>query len=171
MDRRSFALSLVSLALVVSGCGKPKTAPPTMQSSLLGQPIPKFRRPTLAGATFDTEGAKGKVVVVKFFAEYCAPCKVTLPEAESLSRKHDDVAFVGISEDEYESKTREVIGQYGLTFPVVHDGGQVLAGRFRVAELPMTFVIDAAGTVRWVGGPGQHKGDLEAAIASVRAGS
>ncbi len=171
MDRRCFAFVLASFVLVAPGCGRKKTAPPTLPSALLGQPIPSFRRPTLAGATFDTQAAKGKLVVVKFFAEYCAPCKVTLPEAESLSRKHDDVEFVGISEDEYESKTRQMIGQYGLTFPVVHDGGQVLAGRFRVAELPMTFVIDAGGTVRWVGGPGQQKGDLEAAIRTVRGGS
>lgn len=170
MLRRRFT-SLVAAAFLVPACGKkkgPATMPPSMQSTLLGQPVPTFARPTLAGAQLDVAGLRGKIVVVKFFAEYCQPCRVTLPEAQSLAQQNADVVFVGVSEDEYEQKARDVAAQYGLSFAIVHDRGQVLAGRFRVREMPATFVVDTSGVIRWVGGPGQAEGDLGQAIAAVR---
>lgn len=107
--------------------------------------------------------------MVKFFAKYCEPCTRTLPAAEQLHRKHPKVAFVGVSEDEYPSDAEELIASYGLSFPVIYDRGNVLAGRFRVTEMPATFVVDRAGIVRWVGGPGQSEDDLTAALAAVDA--
>ena len=57
----------------------------------------------------------------------------------------------------------------GSRFPVVHDAGNVLAGRFRVTDLPATFVIDGAGRIAWVSGPGQSDGALDRAVAAVAA--
>ena len=169
MRRRSFASALVLLSFVAA-CGPKKGGPipPSAQSPLLGKTVPEFKRPAMGGQQIDTAALAGKVVVVKFFAEYCQPCRVTLPEAQALSEKNDDVVFVGIAEDEYESTAQKLVATYGLTFPIVHDRGQILAGRFRVSEMPVTFVVDATGVIRWVGGPGQAKGDLAQAIAAVR---
>jgi hypothetical protein len=44
-----------------------------------------------------------------------------------------------------------MVARHTVTFPVVHDVGQVLAGRLRQTELPATVVADKTGTVRWVG--------------------
>ena len=57
----------------------------------------------------------------------------------------------------------------GLSFPVVHDASNVLAGRFRVSSMPMTFVADATGMIRWVGAEGQTEGDLRQAVQAARA--
>jgi hypothetical protein len=46
------------------------------------------------------------------------------------------------------------------------DRGNVLAGRFRVRDIPVTFVIDAEGVVRWIGGPEQDERDLERALSA-----
>lgn len=168
MRRRSFATALVLLSLAACGPKKGGPIPPSHASPLLGQAVPEFKRPTMAGQEIDTKALAGRVVVVKFFAEYCQPCKVTLPEAQALSQKNEDVVFVGIAEDEFESTAAKLVSTYGLTFPIVHDRGQILAGRFRVSEMPVTFVVDATGVIRWVGGPGQGKDDLAQAIAAIR---
>jgi len=130
--------------------------------------LPEIRRRTLGGTTFSSAeaAAEGKVVVVKFFAEYCAPCKTSLPWLERFARKNPGVAVVGVSEDERESEARALADAYGLTFPIVHDVGTALAGRFRVSEMPVTFVADAQGRIRWVGGPGQTEAQLEAAVSA-----
>jgi cytochrome c biogenesis protein CcmG, thiol:disulfide interchange protein DsbE len=169
MRRRGFCSALV-LVLSLAGCGgrQPASVPPSAASPLLGKSVPAFKRGTMAGTKVDTAALAGKVVVVKFFAEYCQPCRVTLPEAQALSQKHDDVVFVGIAEDEFEATVQQLVTQYDLTFAIVHDRGQILAGRFRVSEMPVTFVVDATGVIRWVGGPGQAKGDLAQAIAAIR---
>ncbi|MCX4242265.1 TlpA family protein disulfide reductase [Paraliomyxa miuraensis] len=165
---RSLALALVvvgATSLGPAAC-RPAGPPPSAPSPLAQQGVPDFARPTLAGARIDTKELRGQVVVIKFFAKYCEPCKHTLPAAEKLHRKHPNVAFVGVSEDEYASDAQALVDGFGLSFPVVHDQGNVLAGRFRVSEMPVTFVVDAQGVVQWVGGPGQGEDDLAAAIAA-----
>lgn len=51
---------------------------------------------------------------------------------------------------------------------VVHDAGNVLSGRYRVTELPVTFVIDPAGRIRFVGTAAESEEDLGGAIAAAR---
>jgi peroxiredoxin len=142
--------------------------PASAPSPLLQRPLPSIRRPTVQGATFDSDAHRGGVVVVKFFAKYCIPCQRTLPAAQALHRNRSDVVLVGVSEDEYDSGAQAQITQYGLTFPVVRDAGNVLAGRFRVTEMPVTFVSNAKGQIVWVGGPNQAEDDLARAVEAAK---
>jgi peroxiredoxin len=99
----------------------------------------------------ETASLRGHVVVVDFFAEHCVPCAKSLPAIEALHKSQPEVAVVGVSEDDEVEGARRVVARYGLRFSVVHDAGHVLAGRYRVSELPATFVVDARGVVRWHG--------------------
>jgi cytochrome c biogenesis protein CcmG/thiol:disulfide interchange protein DsbE len=143
-------LALVLALTTATACAGKPPVPATAPSPLVGHAAPEFRRATLDGTSFDTKTARGHVVVLKFFAKYCQPCRETLPETERLHRARPDLTIVGIDEDESESDARELVAAYGLTFPVVHDVGNVLSGRYRVSEMPRTFVVDAKGDVRWV---------------------
>ena len=49
------------------------------------------------------------------------------------------------------------------------DRGNVLAGRYRVTQMPVTFIVDAEGVVRWVGGPDQTEQELEQALRAIAA--
>ena len=62
-----------------------------------------------------TKTAKGNVVVVKFFAKYCEPCKRTLPAVQHLTKRLDGVTWIGVSEDEYASDAQALVDAYGLT--------------------------------------------------------
>ncbi|MCC6213825.1 MAG: TlpA family protein disulfide reductase [Polyangiaceae bacterium] len=141
--------------------------PPSAPHQLAGRPLPAFARPALSGARFDLAATRGQVTIVKFFARYCEPCKRTLPAVQRLHTELPEVALVGISEDESEEDARALVAAYGLAFPVVLDRGNVLAGRYRVTDLPVTFVADRAGNLAWVGGPDQSEADLEAAVRSL----
>jgi thiol-disulfide isomerase/thioredoxin len=141
---------------------------PSAPSPLLGKPLPDIERRALDGSMIDTKSQRGSVVVVKFFAKYCDPCKRTLPVAEQLHQARPEVVFIGVDEDEYASEAEQMVRTYRLTFPVVHDAGNALAGRFRVGELPVTFVADATGTIRWVAGETQNEDDLGRAIDAFR---
>ncbi len=157
------SLALV-LSLSLAACASNGPPPPSSPSPLAGAEAPTFKRDSIAGQSVDTGALGGKVWVVKFFAEYCEPCKRTLPEAQRLHERYDDVVFVGVSEDERQADAAALVNTYGLTFPVVLDRGNVLSGRFRVTELPIVFVVDPAGKVAWVGGPEQDEKALERAI-------
>lgn len=116
------------------------------------------------GAPIDPASLAGKTVVVKFFAQYCEPCTRTLPVAQGLSTERPDVVIIGVALDDQESVVRGMIATYGLTFPVIHDRGRTVAGRFRVSDIPATFVAGPDGKVRWFGGPGQPPLDVERAV-------
>jgi cytochrome c biogenesis protein CcmG, thiol:disulfide interchange protein DsbE len=157
------AVALAAAAMAVAGCGH-APAPPSAPHAHLQGKLPDFARTDLSGARVDTAKLRGRVVVVKFFAKYCEPCKRTLPAIEAAHEAHADVAFVGIDEDESEADAREMASTYGLTFAIVHDTSNVLSGRFRVRELPATFIADREGIVRWVGGRMHNESDVRAAI-------
>ena len=154
-----------ALVLSSSACSRALEAPPaSAPSSLKSRPLPEFRRVTVGGDAFDTAVQKDRVVVVKFFAKHCIPCRRTLPAAEALHRDYPDVTFVGVSEDENVRAALEQVRMYGLTFPVVLDEGNLIAGRFRVSELPAAFVTDRQGRIAWVAGPAQTDDDLRRAV-------
>lgn len=154
------------LASLWCGCaaGSGRAPPASAQSPLLGKPLPTIKRRTLTGESLDSNALAGRVVVVKFFAEYCAPCKKTLPAAQAAHVARPEVTFIGVSEDEHSSTAEDMVRLYALSFPVIHDSGQVLSGRFRVSELPATFVAGKDGIVRWVGGEHQDESALGDAI-------
>jgi thiol-disulfide isomerase/thioredoxin len=179
--RASLRLVAASSILVclasVTGCGSAAMPASYAQNPLApagplaeqAKALPEIKRRTLDGATFDTaaERARGKkVTVVKFFAKYCEPCKQSLPWFQRFAKGHPEVAVLGIAEDERESDVRDVATTFGLTFPIVHDTGNALSGRFRVSDMPITFVADRSGKIRWVGGPDQTEADLEAAVSA-----
>ena len=167
--RRRIAAALLGAAMLAFGaCSHaPARLPPTARSPLLEQTLPDFTRAALDGRSVSTSQLRGRTVVVKFFADYCPPCKRTLPIAEQLHEENPGVAFVGVSEDEDVATARSLARRMGLSFPVIRDRDNVLAGRFRVSELPVTFVVDRRGIVRWVGGPAQTGPDLARAIAAL----
>jgi thiol-disulfide isomerase/thioredoxin len=142
--------------------------PPSAPSSILDKPLPGFARRAIGGEAVSTREPSGHVVVVKFFAKYCAPCKKTLPAAQKLHESDADLMFIGIAEDEKRADIDEMVATYGLSFPVIHDRDNLLAGRFRVSVLPATFVADGRGRIRWVGGEKQSESDLAAAIDWVK---
>lgn len=157
--------SCVLLVALAQGCsGKVAEPPASANSPLQSRNLPEFRRPTLRGEVFDTAALSGRVVVVKFFAKHCIPCRRTLPATQALHRDHPEVAVVGVSEDDDARSAEEQVRMHRLTFPVVLDQGNVLAGRFRVSELPAAFVTDRRGRIAWVAGPGQSEDDLRRAV-------
>ena len=166
--RRLRATALAPLLVFALGaCGRP-SFPESAPHPLFSQKLPEFHRHTLDGGTIESASLAGRPVVVKFFAEYCQPCKLTLPAAERVHQAHDDVAFVGVAEDESSETAEGLVRSMHLTFPVIHDAANVMSGKFRVSELPMTFVADRQGVIRWVGGAGQTEGDLQRAVEAAR---
>jgi|HubBroStandDraft_6_1064221.scaffolds.fasta_scaffold60843_1 thiol-disulfide isomerase/thioredoxin len=165
---RALAVTTFVVSVVTGACGRP-AYPVAIANPLLGKPLPEIHhRQTLDGRPFDSAELAGRPVLVKFFADYCEPCKRSLPAAERVHEAHPEVSFIGIDEDETPEAAVGVAQRYGLTFAVVHDRDNVLSGRFRVSTMPMTFVADATGTIRWVGGEEQTEDSLRLAVEAAR---
>lgn len=169
LDRTVFPVLVACIALLAAcGAPAPVTMPPSSPSVLLDKPVPDVRRPTVQGGRFATEETAGRVLVIEFFAQFCKPCQRRLPEAEALRAELGDVAFVGISLDETPDLALAQVQRYGLRFPVIHDAGLVLSGRFRITSLPAVVVVGRDGRVRWVGGGNQPHDALRHAVLAAR---
>jgi peroxiredoxin len=170
------AVLLAALATCAPSCAHPPAAlPAPSPSRLLGTAAPAFSRETVLGQRFDTAAAAGQVLLLDFFSSTCPPCRRTLPALQALHQRQrarrSPLVIVGVSLDEDIGSARALVARYALTFPVVHDSGNVLAGRFRVSEIPASFVIDRRGQVAWAGGGEQPDGALERAVLAVLAGA
>jgi peroxiredoxin len=160
-------LALSTALSLLAGCAHaPEPPPPSAPSPLVGIGLPAFRRPTMQGAIFDTTAAqaRGRVLVVDFFAAYCRPCQSAVVALEKLHEARPDIEIVGISLDDRPEGAMAMISRHHLTFPVVHDTEHVLAGRFRVSELPTSFVADATGRVVWTSGAAQAATESDDAL-------
>ena len=155
-------------ALALMSCAGTEM-PPSASGPALGRALPEFTRRSLAGPVISSTQLRGKIVVVEFFAKYCAPCWQALPQVQKLAAGERDVVVIGVGEDEFASDTQGMARELGLSFPVVHDAGNALAGRFRVGQLPATLVIDRAGVVRWQARPQDGVAALRRVVAALRA--
>lgn len=160
---------ILGTVFTLFACGVAPPHVPSSPHSLVGQEVPDFRRDTLDGKAFKLADYKGKVVVVKFAANYCEPCKKTLPALESYHKKTPDVTILVVAEDERLADARALVQSTHITMPVVLDGSNILSSRFRVADLPSTYIVGKDQRIRWMGGPERSEEDLIHAIEEARA--
>ncbi len=112
---------------------------------------------------------KGRVVILSFFGEKCAPCKKEAAEFAKLKKKHGDslvLLSVGIDVDDA-GKLEKIARGYGITWSVLYDRGSWLANSLGVTGVPYTAVFDDRGVLAgtYEGLPEGQK--LEKRIASL----
>ncbi len=114
---------------------------------------PDFALTTLDGSTFRLSEQRGRVVVLNFWASWCAPCREEAPALERLWREYsarypDRIVFVGVSHADSPSDSQGFIDRYAITYPNAADTrGEVTGRLYRITGVPETFVIDADGQV------------------------
>ncbi|WP_437957208.1 TlpA disulfide reductase family protein [Sorangium sp. So ce119] len=147
------AATAAACALLALGCG-PGAMPASVRHPLVGSAAPEFRAESTAALTVGVPGTRRtRVTVIDFWASWCASCSRTMPALDRLwrDRKADGVAVIGVNVDDSEAAAEAAAHELGATFPIVADLDQRLTGTYGVAQVPLTFVVDGAGTVRWVG--------------------
>jgi peroxiredoxin len=153
------ALKLGAQALAVAGVSTlatllvwrltHQTPPPKV-----GAPAPVFSLQRLSGTgEISLASLRGRTVVLNFFASWCDPCKREAPVLEQLWRRDRTRGLVVLGVDANDSRgdARRFLRAHGVTYPVVFDHyGAVAADRYAIANLPVTYVLNAKGRV--VGG-------------------
>ncbi len=139
MTRAQVFKSLASAALLVglTSCAKEK-------------PVLDFALKDSTGKTVKLSDYRGKVVLLNFWATWCAPCKVEIPwfvEFQKTYKEHD-FAVLGVSMDEdgWDS-VRPYMAEHKLNYPVVVGGDTIERMFGGVDDLPTTFLVDRDGHI------------------------
>jgi thiol-disulfide isomerase/thioredoxin len=94
----------------------------------------------------------GKVVIVDFWASWCAPCKASFPVYSRLQREFGDrgLVIVGVSVDERASDYSEFIAAAKPSFATLLDSAHGLVAAVQVPTMPTSYLIDRNGRVRFM---------------------
>ncbi len=123
---------------------------PARAAPEIGKAAPELVVAELDGQVFDLAKLKGKVVMVNYWATWCAPCRKDMPKLDAFYRRYHvrNLEMIGISVDRPSAlaKVRKVMAT--LSYPVAMLKGVTVDGFGEPEGVPITWIVDSEGKVR-----------------------
>lgn len=136
--------------LLLVGLAQGTSFSATAPASLLNKKAPELARKDLNGHDLSLRSLHGKVVLLNFWATWCAPCQLEMPVFVKWQQQYgpQGLQIVGISMDDEAAPARRLANKLKLNYPVAM-GDAALGTRYGgVLGLPLTYLIDRDGVVR-----------------------
>jgi cytochrome c biogenesis protein CcmG/thiol:disulfide interchange protein DsbE len=141
------------LGLMIWGIGK-RAAGTVGSVPVTVRPAPAFSLTLLDGGQFDLAAARGKPVVVNFWASWCIPCEEEAAVLEAASRAYGArVAFVGVNVQDTDPLARDFLRRFGVTYANGRDATGAIAVEYGMSGVPETYFVDREGQLvrKWQG--------------------
>jgi len=127
------------------------------QADVIGEPAPDFTLKSRSGENVKLSELRGEVVMINFWASWCAPCRQEMPLLEDIYKKYSELGFVllGVNVEEDSSKAAELLREIPVSFPILYDNTNEVTKLYKVVAMPTTVMVDRDGTLRYL-----HRGYL-----------
>ena len=117
----------------------------------IGQTAPSFTLTDLANREISLEEFRGKIILLDFWASWCAPCRTTMPVIEKLSKEYpNDLALLAVNMGEPRSAIEKYMLDQALSLQVLLDEKETVSAAYGAYVIPMQFLIDRSGIVRHI---------------------
>jgi cytochrome c biogenesis protein CcmG, thiol:disulfide interchange protein DsbE len=145
--------------LAIAACASEDARP--ARPPEIGKPAPEYRALSLAGDSVSLAASRGRVVLLNVWATWCHPCRDEIPVLQALHQRHADrgLELIGVSVDARgeEDTIREFADDFKMTYPIWLDPDERVQSTFLSIGVPVTFLIDREGVLRW-----RHVGPVRA---------
>jgi len=148
MHRSAPWVAVAALAFATSAC------PPPAKSGD-SHPLARNLAPEISvqvgGKEWSPASAKGKVLIMDFWATWCVPCKESFPHLDAIYRKYKDkgLQVVGVTGDDDKALVDKFVKDTKVTFPIGYDASSKGTETYKVDKMPTSFVIDRKGVIRY----------------------
>jgi len=144
---RLFPILALSVGLLLASPAAGKANRPR---SLLNRPAPALSIPDLDNNRIELENYRGKVVLLNFWATWCAPCRLEIPRFVEWQRQYGPrgLQVLGISIDDSDPPVRELVKKLNVNYPVAMGDAKLGIRYGGVLGVPVIFLIDRRGIVR-----------------------
>lgn len=174
---QTITLLLIWSVLLLGGAFRPKGfAAGDRPRPEVGHRAPRLTATTLDGQSVTLADLKGKAVFLNFWASWCGPCQMEMPEMERLAQAlPTNTAILAVNMTPQETSPEAVttyLKAHGYTFPVALDPSGQAGTDYRAASLPTSLFISPDGMVTArIAGPLSHRAmaDYLAAAAAATA--
>ena len=113
--------------------------------------MPDFSLPDANGqmVKFSDVSRNNQVVMINFWASWCMPCRMEMPDFEKMyaAKKTKGFTILAINEDKEREKADAYLKSKPVTFPILIDGDGAIAKRFGIEALPTTILVGRDGKV------------------------
>ncbi|NOX77166.1 MAG: TlpA family protein disulfide reductase [Gammaproteobacteria bacterium] len=127
------------------------------QAGTLNGPAPDFTLKSRSGENIKLSELRGEVVMINFWASWCAPCRQEMPLLEAMYDKYADLGFtlLGVNVEEDSSQATDLLREIPVSFPVLFDNTNRVSKLYNVVAMPSTILVDRDGNMRYL-----HRGYL-----------
>lgn len=113
---------------------------------------PNFTLKSMSGKNLKLSEFRGQVVMINFWASWCAPCRQEMPLLEDLYKKYKGLGFalLGVNVEEDSSKASTLLRSIRVSFPILFDNKNKVSKLYKVSAMPTTVIVDRGGNMRYL---------------------
>jgi thiol-disulfide isomerase/thioredoxin len=112
-----------------------------------GEVAPDFSLVLDDGSYLRLSDLKGKPVVLNFWATWCGPCRLEMPELVKAAAADENLVVLATDVQEARAPAEEFAAEFKMNLPVVLDKDGKVRNLYRVPGLPTTYFIDPSGKI------------------------
>ena len=141
--KRSVILPLLWVVMILPGMGFAMAGNGTPAA-------PDFTLKSLSGENIRLGDYRGQVVLLNFWASWCAPCRQEMPLLNDLHRRYAALGFsvIGVNVEQDDTAARRWLEKTPVDFPILFDTDNRVSQRYDIRAMPTTVLIDRDGNVR-----------------------
>ncbi|GAC1496708.1 MAG: hypothetical protein NVS1B6_02010 [Steroidobacteraceae bacterium] len=138
-------------------------------STLVGKDAPDFVLKATDGRNLRMSEFRGQVVLVNFWARWAGDSRQEMPALDRINTTYQRAGLVvlGVSVDEDLARARDFAQAMKVSYPLMFDPGSELGRDYLLKNMPMTFLVDRAGIIRYAN-VGFKRGDERVYLDHIR---